>query len=456
MTFDFVDLFAGIGGFHAALSAMGGRAVLASEIDRDAATIYRNNWGLAPTGDVRDLAANATRAVPGHAVLAAGFPCQPFSKSGRQLGFNEVRGQLFGEILKVLDAKRPPVVILENVRNIAGPRQRHVWNAIVEGLRETGYRTPSDPCVYSPHLLARSLGGSPQTRDRAYILGTYVGRERAMVETDVEPVLARRPSDGWSPSDWNLDRDLLELDHKVDRRDQYLISEDERTWIRVWNDFLARTRRVHLPGFPLWSAYWRPDAAVDARAPEWKQHFEAKNIDFYNQNRRSIDAWIHANPELRAFPASRRKLEWQAGDTPRDLRLCLLQFRPSGIRAKRLDYAPALVAMTQTPVVGPRLRRLTLRESARLQGFPDWFSFDGQTMPASYKQLGNAVHSGVVYQLLRKHVLQDASDIATSARGQGLVRAASESSEMCIVPDPRFAGERRVPEGNAVLAMGER
>jgi len=439
MSFDFVDLFAGIGGFHAALSAMGGNAVLASEIDEDAARTYERNWDLAPAGDVRVLASKANALVPDHAVLAAGFPCQPFSKSGRQLGFDEIRGQLFGEILRILNAKRPPVVVLENVRNIAGPRQRHVWEAIVGGLREAGYRTPSEPCVYSPHLLARSLGGSPQTRDRVYILGTYVGRERAMVETSISPVVGRRETEGWSPREWDLERDVLELDHEIDGRERYLISDDEAAWLRVWNDFLARTRNVPLPGFPLWSSYWFPETSVDPSAPQWKQVLESKNIAFYRAHRRTIDAWRRANPEVDTFPASRRKLEWQAGDLARDLRLCLVQFRPSGIRAKRPDYAPALVAIAQTPLVGPRLRHFTLRESARLQGFPDWFTFDGQTMAASYKQLGNAVHPGVVYHVLRQHVLRDAADIERHPLGRDLVASATEASEMCIVPNPRAA-----------------
>src|SRR5665811_1232792 len=127
--FDFVDLFAGIGGFHAALGALGGRGVYASEIDTLAADVYERNWRLRPEGDIIPATSNRMD-VPGHDVLAAGFPCQPFSKSGYQRGMDEARGSLFWNILRVLETRRPTVVLLENVRNLAGPRHAHEWDVI--------------------------------------------------------------------------------------------------------------------------------------------------------------------------------------------------------------------------------------------------------------------------------------------------------------------------------------
>src|SRR5204863_8426420 len=96
-----------------------------------------------------------------HAVLAGGYPCQPFSKSGYQRGMSEQRGQLFHEVLKIMHARKPPLVVLENVRNIAGPRQQAVWRSVVSGLRDEGYRVSAQPCVFSPHLLPPQLGGAP-------------------------------------------------------------------------------------------------------------------------------------------------------------------------------------------------------------------------------------------------------------------------------------------------------
>ncbi len=428
MRFDFVDLFAGVGGFHAVLGALGGRGVLAAEIDPHAALVYERNWGLKPESDVVELASRAD-AVPEHQILTGGFPCQPFSKGGHQKGMSELRGQLFNEILKILRVRRPAVVFLENVRNLAGPRQRPVWEAIISGLRESGYRVPSEPAVFSPHLLPPRLGGSPQVRDRVYILGTYVGRERALNEVDVEPVVARCPVDGWDPHDWSLERDLLVPQYLIPNRATFEITADdmEYRWFTVWQAFLDSVRPARLPGFPMWSMYWHNAACVDATAPSWKQVFERKNIEFYRANKTDIDAWLKRyGSELKSFPASRQKLEWQAQNSVRRLDQCLLHLRPSGIRAKEPTYTPALVAMAQTPVYGPEMRRLVPREAARLQGFPDWFGFGDQPDIRTYKQMGNAIHIGAAYYVLRQHIVRDAPEVE-SAGGADFVRAVKDS-----------------------------
>ena len=148
--FDFVDLFAGIGGFHAALTAFGGRCVYASEIDPEAAAVYKLNWGLDPLGDITEDTNDEAVNVPAHDLLAAGFPCQPFSKSGEQRGMDETRGTLFWNILRIIEERTPKVVLLENVRNLAGPRHRHEWEVIVETLQAKGYRVAATPAVFSP------------------------------------------------------------------------------------------------------------------------------------------------------------------------------------------------------------------------------------------------------------------------------------------------------------------
>ena len=428
MSFEFVDLFAGVGGFHAVLSALGGKGVLAAEIDPLAAAVYEKNWGLKPEDDVVEVAAQASLLVPEHSILAGGFPCQPFSKGGQQRGMSEIRGQLFNEILKILEVRKPAVVFLENVRNIAGPRQRPVWDAIIQGLREAGYRVPSEPAVFSPHLLPRRLGGSPQVRERVYILGTWVGRERALKETDVQPIIAKAPVDGWDPMTWSIETDVLI--QGIKNPGDYELQPTEIEWINVWNDFLKTVTTAKLPG-PMWSMYWKDGQEVDPDAPHWKQVFEQKNIDFYRDNRRAINVWLARNPQLRTFPKSRQKLEWQAQDSVRSLNACLLHFRPSGIRAKKPTYAPALVAMAQTPVYGPLMRRLTPDETKKLQGFPSWFNFGDQPDSKSYKQMGNAIHVGAAYYALRLHVLRDAVDIE-AAGGAGLVEAVKNSPD---VPD---------------------
>src|SRR5664279_831875 len=212
-SFRFVDLFAGIGGFHAALAHTGGRCVYVSEIDEAARMTYARNWiDLLPAQSRPQVNTDITLAtpvdgavdVPAHDVLTAGFPCQPFSKSGFQRGMDAARGTLFWSVARILEVRTPSVVLLENVRNLAGPRHTHEWDVIIQTLRDIGYRVSSTPSVFSPHFLPPSLGGTPQIRDRVFILGTFVGR-RALAETSVPPTVVRGPVKGWNVNDWDVE-----------------------------------------------------------------------------------------------------------------------------------------------------------------------------------------------------------------------------------------------------------
>jgi DNA (cytosine-5)-methyltransferase 1 len=98
--------------------------------------------------------------------------------------------------------------------------------------------------------------------------------------------------------------------------------------------------------------------------------------------------------------------EWQAQDT-KTLWETIMHFRPSGIRAKKATYVPAMVAITQTSIIGKQKRRITTREGARLQGLPDWFDFVDQSDSLTYKQLGNGVNVGAVYNVIRAQVIRD-------------------------------------------------
>ena len=115
MRLTFIDLFCGIGGFHQALTTHAD-CVLACDIDENCRKVYEENFGIIPGADVRVVKEN----VPKHDILTAGFPCQPFSKSGSQLGFlDKIRGTLFEDIMDIVRLKHPSVIILENVRNFA-------------------------------------------------------------------------------------------------------------------------------------------------------------------------------------------------------------------------------------------------------------------------------------------------------------------------------------------------
>lgn len=410
--FKFADAFAGVGGFHAALASLGGECAWASEIDPFAAAVYKHNWGHEPTGDiVPQTPEEGATEVPAHDIFAGGFPCQPFSKSGFQRGINETRGTLFWNILRVLEDKKPSVVLLENVRNLAGPQQRKTFDTIVGNLRNVGYRVATEPAVFSPHLLPASQGGAPQIRDRVFITGTWVGPDANAKEKGVglPPLLTPRAVTGWNPQHWNID-DYLDPDVLVERLDRYQLSDEQQQVIEVWNDFLRVVDRSQpLPGFPIWADAFTFPAVIPAGTPAWKSNFLRKNADFYQRNQKAIDQWLKRHNNLDGLAASRRKLEWQAQDAERSLWNCVLHFRPSGIRAKKPTYVPALVAITQTSIIGARRRRITPKEALALQGLPSWFDFQNQPEAQSYKQLGNGVNAGVVRYVLRQHAVRDES-----------------------------------------------
>lgn len=417
--FTFVDLFAGIGGFHAALTAMGGSAVYAVEVDRKAAAVYERNWGLNPLGDITQDASDTKMSVPPHDVLVAGFPCQPFSKSGAQRGMDETRGTLYWNILKVIQAHHPRIVLLENVRNLAGPRHLHEWQVIVETLRNEGYRVCDTPAVFSPHLLPRELGGRPQVRERVFIAATHVSQDADPASLRADLPFLNRPVNSWDPSTWHLETDLpLDADHHAEGCE---LSDAERLWISAWDEFVQimweERQGRRLPGFPLWADSWElsGDSDTSDGLPAWKRDFLRKNADFYKSHRRVIDKWTKRwDIYSSKFPPSRRKLEWQAQDTP-SLWDTVMHFRPSGIRAKAATYLPALVAITQTSIIGSRERRLSPREAARLQGLPDWFEFGDQSASATYRQLGNGVSVGVVWHAMKSLAARDEEVLKKSA-----------------------------------------
>ena len=436
--FTYIDLFAGIGGFHAALDGMGGKCVAAVEIDKAAAAIYEANWGIPALGDVTELANDDGVSIPKHDVLVAGFPCQPFSKSGAQRGMEETRGTLYWNILRIIEEHKPAMVLLENVRNLVGPRHTHEWGVIIDTLRAEGYRVSSEPAIFSPHLLPPELGGRPQVRERVFIAATYVGEKAQASELETTPVVTHTPKNGWNTSNWRLKKHLpLQAARKLPGT---ALSEDEIHWIDAWNDFVENMwdlrNGVKLPGFPIWADAWvhTSDLKIPEDAPSWKVDFLTKNSLFYTDHKSFLDKWTKEwGVYTVKFPPSRRKLEWQAQDTPR-LWDTVMHFRPSGIRAKKPTYLPALVAITQTSIIGPMRRRLSTREAARLQGLPDWFDFGSQRDALTYKQLGNGVNVGVVWYVLKQQAARDADLLKRHApRLLRAIRTAPESPDAVLL-----------------------
>ena len=158
--YTFIDLFAGIGGFRLALESLGAKCVYSSEIDKYAREVYYQNFGDMPDGDITKVDQNS---IPDHDILCAGFPCQPFSISGKQLGFNDSRGTLFFEIARIIKAKRPKVAFMENVNNFASHDNGNTLRVVRATLEELGY-------TFYYNVLNAADYNIPQHRQRVYIV----------------------------------------------------------------------------------------------------------------------------------------------------------------------------------------------------------------------------------------------------------------------------------------------
>lgn len=374
--FKFIDLFCGIGGFHQAMESLGGECVFASDIDEVCRKTYKVNYGIAPVGDIKKI---DEADIPAHDVLCAGFPCQAFSKAGNRLGFDDpIKGNLFFDICRILKYHQPKYVLLENVRNLASHDHGKTWHIIHDKLEELGYNLLPEPVIFSPHYL-----GIPQHRERVYIMCIRkdIGEVSPFTYTK-EPIV---------PCSINS---ILQDDDEIPNIEEYRISPDIEDLINLWNEFIRNIKVEKLPGFPVWSdRLCDLDSTEDlSQYPVWKRNFILKNNELYVNNRQFIDGWLKKARQNPLFFGAKAKLEWQAGQTKNpNIWNQIFQFRPSGIRIKSNTYFPALVAIVQTSIVGPKKRFLTTRECARLQSFPDNFQPDVKQQQA-YKQFGNAVN----------------------------------------------------------------
>ncbi len=165
--FTFVDLFSGIGGFHRALSSLGGSCLGFSEINRDAVSCYCENTGEAPDANFGDI--TGIRELPPHDLLTAGVPCQSWSIAGRNLGFDDDRGQLWNDTIYLLNQSRPKAFIFENVKGLVDPRNRDALGYIMDRIRDAGYHADY-------HVINSYDYGVMQNRVRIYIIG-FLERE---------------------------------------------------------------------------------------------------------------------------------------------------------------------------------------------------------------------------------------------------------------------------------------
>ena len=159
--FTFIDLFAGIGGFRIALEKLGGECLFTSEINDECIRTYAANFGEYPDGNINNV---DIKKIKRHDILCAGFPCQPFSISGHKKGFEDPRGTLFFNILKIVKEKKPKVIFLENVKHLKDHNKKRTLSIILKSLENLGYKT-------SWSILNAKDFGVAQNRERIIIIG---------------------------------------------------------------------------------------------------------------------------------------------------------------------------------------------------------------------------------------------------------------------------------------------
>jgi len=405
--FKYIDLFAGIGGFHQAMRRLGGKCVYACEKDEKCIEFYNTNYNHENAFIIHDDIRTITPdTIPQFDVLCAGFPCQPFSKAGNRQGFQDKeRGDLFYSILPIID-KHPEIkfIILENVRNLADNEAN--WDVIKNELMSREFIITEEPIILSPHQF-----GIPQIRERVYILGIRkIFRNK------------NKLTNGYIHLDYlHLDEDMHQgpnncLEHLLDQNvdDKYNLPENLVYVLDAWNKFKHITN-LGVVGTPIWMDYfgmhendtnkfYRKIGFYSNDVPEWKRRFIEFNRNLYLHNKDVIDDWDAEYRLSTDINKLHRKFEWNCGTDCDNIFEGIIQIRQSGVRVKRPNFCPSLVAMVNTPIVWENqkqiYRYLTPREAAKLQSFDDVTFLPDDRV--TYKQLGNSVNVNIIEVLSKR------------------------------------------------------
>jgi DNA (cytosine-5)-methyltransferase 1 len=387
----FIDLFCGIGGFHQALTNIGAECVFASDIDAKCRETYEKNYGLKPDGDITKI---KPEDIPSFDILCGGFPCQPFSKSGHQKGFDDTRGTLFFNICKIVEHHKPKYLLLENVRNLSSHDSGNTWKVIYENIDRLGYYTYEEPVILN--VLHFNV---PQNRERVIIMC----KRKDLGGLQELPEIPKNPKTKLTVGVKDvIDNSNLELNKK------YKLTGKMKDVEVVWDQFikLLIKNKISIPKFPVWTDWWDNNLDDDPDFYKKYKNWIDKNREFYDINKSILQPWLNKSRECDNWLGAVRKFEWQAGKEKSDdgMSTVLWTARGSGIRIKRPDYIPTLVAMSMIPVYGPESRKLTPRELLRLQSFNDTFQYDEKSI---FKQVGNSVNVKMIEQSARFLILEE-------------------------------------------------
>jgi DNA (cytosine-5)-methyltransferase 1 len=375
----YIDLFCGIGGFHQALNKIGAKCVLACDIDKECRAVYKDNYGIEPVSDVKTI---DEKTMPDFDILCGGFPCQAFSNGGKKKCFEDDRGLLFDEIVRIAKEKRPKFMFLENVKHILKVSSGEVIEYIKEKIKSIGYHLQL--FQISPHKF-----GIPQQRERVYFV---------CIRNDIY-----NGNDVVLPAFMGKIKFEKFLDKKEDIDKKYFIGGDLLNVLEAWDKMInvfEEGEKIS-PTIMINDAYKKYTQDDFNGFPDWKKDYMSKNVPLIKKYKPNFDEWYKQNATLLQKREIYGKLEWQTGPIKKQDSIFnhFIQVRQSGIRVKKSQYFPTLVAISQIPIYGKEKRYITPRECARLQSFPDTFKLS-EDDKKSYKQLGNSVNVDNVHTVI--------------------------------------------------------
>ena len=368
----FIDLFCGIGGFHQALDGLGAKCILACDIDEKCRINYELNYGVKPVKDIKDI---NEKMLPDFDILCGGFPCQPFSNGGKKKTFDDKRGLLFDEIMRIVKEKQPRFLFLENVKHILKVSEGKVLAYIEQQIDQHGYVLQR--FKMSPHEY-----GVPQQRERIYFVCV-----RKDIYNEIPIQLINKDTSALTVSD------ILEDSNSMDNK--YYLQGDILNVLEAWDEFIKHVDvgETLSPTILIHDAFKSYTEEEFNGLAAWRKEYMIKNRRILEKYKDFIGPWYTKHKELLSKREIYGKLEWQVGKVKENDSIFnyFMQIRQSGIRVRKENYFPTLVAISQIPIYGREKRYITPRECARLQSFPDTYRI-APNDKVSYKQFGNSVN----------------------------------------------------------------